>query len=130
MSQTQVGVLGVRDLIYERAAKFKAGRGMVLVLQEGRRVRLYFFNGNPKVSWSYTNGQLSLSREGQTVLDRSPVELVLKSGEEDHLASLQSWFSRCDSTVDPLWKRDPGTWDYQLEKLHQFDLGIRISFGL
>ncbi len=132
MSETQVGVREVGDLISERAARFKGGLGMVLILQEGRRVRLYFFNGNPKVSYSYTNEQLSLSSEGQRVLDKSPVEMVLKSGEDAKFAlSLQAKFSKYDSTSGPLWRLDPSAWDYQVMKLqHQYDFGIRISFGV
>ena len=105
---------------------------MVLAIQEGRNIRLFFFNGYPKVSWNYTDGQLSLDRVGNAIIEGPPVGLVLKSGGQVKFAeSLRAKFSKCDSTVGPLWKLDPGAWDYQVMKLqHQYDLGIRISFGL
>ena len=100
------------DLIANGVTRFKDDRGMVLILQEGLRIRLFFFNGVPKCSWNYTNGALHLDRVGESVLERPPTELAL--AEEDLAAlatTVRSRFRHCESVVSPLWRLDPAAWD-------------------
>lgn len=127
----RVGAGEIGDLIAERAKHFRGGRGMVLVLQEGLRIRVYFFNGAPRCSWNYANEQLSLDRVAQTLQDGPPVEFALREREMASLASaLRRRFGHCEVSVQALWHLDPNAWDYAVMKsLHEHDVGIRLSFG-
>jgi hypothetical protein len=126
----RVGAREIGDLISERAARFRGGRGMVLILQEGLRVRVFFFNGVPRCSWNYTNEQLSLDRVVQIIQEGPPVEFALREREIASLApALRTKFSRCETSVQPLWHLDPNAWDYEvMRSMHEHDVGIRISF--
>jgi hypothetical protein len=53
-----IGAVQIGDIIADRAARFRGGRGMVLLLQEGLRIRAFFFDGVPRCSWNYTDNQL------------------------------------------------------------------------
>jgi len=126
----RVNVGNVVELIKERAARFRGGRGMVLVIQEGLCLQIYLFNGRPYCSWRYVKGQFSTDRGSEAFLEGTPLKAVLKETEHDKLrAALQCVFSDCDMSVTPLWKLNPYASDYDImRKLHKNDYGIRISF--
>jgi hypothetical protein len=103
---------------------------MVLVILEGCNAQIYFFNGVPRVSWNYSNEQLSLDRVAHACQDGPPVTQVININEESQLpAVLRREFAHCDMNVQKLWHLDPTAWDYaMMEALHRDDVGIRISF--
>ena len=127
----RVGACEIEDLIVTRKEAFKQGRGMVLVLQEDRRVRVFFFNGVSRFSWNYTNYELNLDRIGQATQEGPPVKSGLRQNEvPTFISTLRSRFWQCDTTIQSLWKLNPNARDYEAMKAkHQHELGMRISFG-
>jgi len=122
--------MDVVQLIGGRVAKFKHPKGMVVVLQEGCRVQIYFFDGVARTTWGYNNGQFTTDHVGEVFQLGPPSVMILTINTESLLLSvLQREFKQCDMKVGPLWQLDPTAWDYEMMKvLHADDVGIRISF--
>lgn len=122
--------MDVVQLIRDRVAKFKHPKGMVVVLLEGCRVQIYFFDGIARTSWGYNSGEFTTDRVGETFQLGPPIVMVLTINTESLLASvLQREFKQCDMKAGPLWRLDPTAWDYEMMKvMHAGDIGIRISF--
>lgn len=116
-------------IIRDRVATFRRSEGMVVVLLEGCRVQIYFFDGISRASWGYNNRQFSTDRVGEMFLVGPPTEIALTVNTEHLLPDvIKREFASCDMSVGPLWKLDPTAWDYEAMKvLHGGDVGIRIS---
>lgn len=126
----RVSCMDVVRMIRDRVATFSTSKGMVVVLLEGCRVQIYFFDGISQTSWGYNNHQFSTDRVGETFLVGPPTEIVLTVNTEHLLPDvIKREFASCDMSAGPLWKLDPTAWDYEAMKaLHGGDVGIRISF--
>jgi hypothetical protein len=103
---------------------------MVVVLLEGCRVQMHFFDGVSRTSWGYNNHQFSTDLVGQTFLVGPPTQVFLTVNTESLLPGvLRKEFSRCEMSAQPLWRLNPNAWDYEVMKaMHSGDVGIRISF--
>src|ERR1017187_9418223 len=96
----RVSVSKVVDLIRETASRFQRQKGMVLVNQDGRRLRIDFFDGISKCSWNYLDGQLEVDRVGATFHLDPPLEARLQTNEEHRLKKvLGKAFRENDITV-------------------------------
>jgi hypothetical protein len=122
--------LDVVRIIRERVSGFSLGKAMVVVLLEGCRIQLYFFDGIAHVSWSYNNQVFSTNFMGLTFLKSPPTELILSINAESLLPEiLKREFGQNDMNIAKLWKLDSTAPDYTLMKiLHDNDVSIRISF--
>ena len=126
----RVSCMDIVRTIRSRVETFKHPKGMVVVLLEGCRVQIYFFDGIARTSWGYNNHQFSTDRVGQTFLVGFPLKFVLTVNTESLLPDvLRREFIQHEMSIGSLWKLDPNAWDYELMKvLHSNDLGIRVSF--
>ena len=121
----------VAQAIQERAARFRGGRGMVVVIQDGFEVLLYYFDGISRYSWDWVEGQFSTDRLGRTFLELPPSQFTLRMDEEYELKSvLQETFRGHEMSVHPLHHVTKPGWDYAIQKaIHGVDCAVRISFG-
>lgn len=128
--QDRVSCMDVARTIRDRVAAFNRSSGMVVVLLEGCRVQIYYFDGVARTSWGYNNHQFSTDRVGETFLVGPPTVLALTVNTEHLLTEvIEREFADYDMNIGPLWKLDPAAWDYEMMKaLHEGDVGIRISF--
>jgi hypothetical protein len=78
----RLSALKVVDLIREKASGFQRQKGMVLVNQDGCRLRIDLFDGISACSWNYFNGQLRLDRVGETFHLKPTLEVVLQINED------------------------------------------------
>jgi hypothetical protein len=126
----RVSCMDVVCTIRRQVAGFKRSSGMVVVLLEGCRVQIFFFDGIARTSWGYNNHKFSTDLVGQTFLIGPPTVLALTVNTESLLPRiLQREFCHCDMSMGNLWQLDPSAWDYEVMKvLHSNDVGIRISF--
>lgn len=126
----RVSCMDVVRTIRERVIGFTMGKGMVVVLLEGYRIQLYFFDGISHVSWSYSNQVFSTNLIGQTFLKGLPTEFMLSINAESLLPEiLKREFVQNDMNIAKLWKLDSTAPDYKMMKiLHDNDVSIRISF--
>ena len=126
------GCMDIVQIIRQHVAEFKQSQGMVVVLLEGLRVQIFFFDGIAHASWGYNNEQFSTDAIGQKFLVGSPIVLALSSqANSDSLLPevVQREFANCDVSIGKLWRLDPTAWDYETMKvMHGNDVGIRISF--
>jgi len=127
----RVSCMDVALIIRKRVGEFVQSQGMVVVVQEGCRVQIHYFDGIARTSWGYNNRQFSTDMVGRTFLVGPPTVLALSPGAEPELAAvLQREFAQCEMSVGKLWKLDPTAWDFEaMEALHRNDVGIRISFN-
>lgn len=126
----RVSCMDIVRTIRSHVAAFKHPKGMVVVLLEGCRVRITFFDGIARTSWGYNNHQFSTDRVGQTFLVGPPMAFALTVNTESLLPDvLRREFSQHELSIGSLWKLDPTAWDYEAMKvLHSNHFGIRISF--
>jgi len=126
----RVSCMDVVRMIRARVATFRRSKGMVVVLLEGCRVQIYFFDGISQTTWMYINHQFSTNRLGEMFLVGPPTEVVLAVDIKQPLAAvMKSEFACYDMSITPLWKLDRTAWDYEVMKaLHGGDVDIRISF--
>ncbi len=126
----RVSCMDVVRMIRNRVAKFSRSKGMVVLLLEGCKVQMYFFDGVSRTSWGYNNHQFSTDRVGQTFLVGPPTVVALNANTEHLLADVvRKAFPHCDTNVAPLWKLDPTARDYQVMlAMHGGDISIRLSF--
>ena len=117
-----VSAAHVISIINERLLAFSRVQGMVVVIQTGYRVRLYFFDGVKRCSWNYDypTDEFTVDRVGHAVLKNSPVELTLQQEELHKLRkTLQRTFRERDMSLKAL----------HLDGLHIDELFAgRISF--
>ena len=110
----RISALGVVDLIRERASRFQRQKGMVIVNQDGCRLRIELFDGISKCSWNYFNGELRLDRVGSTFHVNPTLEVILQVNEDLRLKKvLEQAFHENDIAV---------------EMRSQYDCSVRISF--
>jgi hypothetical protein len=113
----RVSCMDVVRTIQARVASFGKSKGMVLVLLEGCRVRMYFFDGVSRTSWGYNNHQFSTDRVGETFLMGPPTEVALTVNTEHLLPDvMKREFAGRDMSIGPLWNLDPTAWDYEAMK--------------
>jgi hypothetical protein len=126
----RVSCMDIVRTIRSCVAGFKHPKGMVVVLLEGCRVRIFVFDGIARTSWGYNNQQFSTDRIGQSFLVGPPMEFALTVNTESLLTDvLRREFGQHEMSIGSLWKLDPTAWDYEVMKvLHSNDFGIRISF--
>jgi len=124
-----VSALRIVDLIMERAIHFRGRQGMVVVIQDGCRIQIYFFNGHPKCVWNYTEGEFSTDQFGQQFFEGPPLEVILEKDDEPMLKVVLSHvFRDYDMSVQPLVQIVELGWDYEIEmEQHKHDCAIRIS---
>ncbi len=78
---------------------------MVVVIQTGYRVQLYFFDGITRCSWhyDYAEHQFTTDRVGHTFLKNSPVKVTLQPDELHKLRkTVQRAFGGRDMIVKAL----------------------------
>jgi hypothetical protein len=126
----RVSCMDIVCFIKDSVSNFKSSEGMVVVLLEGYRVQIYFFDGIAHTSWDYTNQVFSTDRVGNFFLIRTPIVLTLCMNAETLLpVILQREFAEYDMNIGKLWKLNQQAWDYDMMKvLHENDISIRISF--
>jgi len=105
------------ELIDKRAANFRGGQGMVLVIQLSWRVQLHFVDGIPICSWQFSNNQLCFNRLG-ALFSEGPFTFELQKGSfKKFQRELKSYYRKQDLKVTPLSKYEEEQWC------------LRISFG-
>jgi len=124
----RVSCMDVVNIIKDNVSNFQKSEGMVVVLLEGFRIKIFMFDGIAHASWGYNNH--IFSTDSTVFLIEPRIELLLSSNAQTLLSGiLQREFSEFDMSIGNLWKLNPEGWDYdRMKALHGNDIGIRISF--
>jgi hypothetical protein len=128
----RVSCMDIVRIVRQRVSELRNTQAMVVILLEGLRVQIFFFDGIARASWGYNNQQFTTDAIGKGFLSEPPMEfaLTVTPGADKLLPQvLKREFQGCDMTVGQLWRLDPNAWDYKFMKsLYEDDVGIRISF--